>query len=153
MGLTQAELEVNFAPHLRETALKFRLNEKELLERIQNYYGGFSFDGQTLVCNPFSIQRFFGDGEFKTYWPLSGFDAFIRKLYQYRKLKGIKFSGCRASSDFVYSPGEIWEPSSVGFLYQAGFLTLRKTKDDFYTLDYPNSEVRSALSALGPDIP
>ncbi|MDR1167024.1 MAG: hypothetical protein LBO66_14370 [Deltaproteobacteria bacterium] len=38
--------------------------------------------------------------------------------------------------------------SPAGFLYQAGYLTLRKDEQGVYFLDFPNFEVRSALEAL-----
>jgi hypothetical protein len=59
-----------------------------------------------------------------------------------------EFSGLRISSDFADSPGEIGSTPPAGFLYQAGYLTLRKDDQGSYSLDYPNFEVRAALSAL-----
>jgi hypothetical protein len=52
LGLTQEELEGNFAPYIKKTAEKLRMSEKELLTRIRDYYDGFSFDWETKVCNP-----------------------------------------------------------------------------------------------------
>jgi hypothetical protein len=50
------------------------------------------------------------------------------------------------SRNFASSPGEVEKTSPEGFLYQAGYLTLRKAGDGEFTLDYPNFEVLSALS-------
>jgi hypothetical protein len=151
MGLTQEELEVNFAPHLIATAKQLRSDEKELLEQIRNYYDGFSFDGTTRVYNPFSTLLFFGDREFKKYWPLSGSNTFIRKFLKDQELTVEQFSGIAIDRDFADSPGEIGATTPEGFLYQAGYLTLRKDSQGAYTLDYPNFEVRAALSALFMD--
>jgi hypothetical protein len=148
MGLTQEELEVNFAPYIKETARKLRMGEKELLTHIRDYYDGFSFDGMTRVYNPFSALLFFSKGAFKKYWSWSGSNAFIRKFLKDRKLTVEEFSGLRISSDFADSPGEIGSTPPAGFLYQAGYLTLRKDDRGSYSLDYPNFEVRAALSAL-----
>jgi hypothetical protein len=35
-----------------------------------------------------------------------------------------------------------------GFLYQAGYLTIRERKGSIYELDYPNTEVLNSMSAL-----
>jgi hypothetical protein len=123
MGLTQEELEVNFSPHLIATAQKLRLNEKELLERIQEYYDSFSFVGVIRVYNPFSALLFFGDREFKKYWALSGSNTFIRKFLKDQELTAEQFSGITADRDFADSPGEIRVAPPEGFLYQAGYLT------------------------------
>jgi hypothetical protein len=148
MGLTQEELEVNFAPYIKETAQKLRMEEKELLTHIREYYDGFSFDGMTRVYNPFSTLLFFSNSEFKKYWSRSGSNTFIRKFLKDRKLTVEEFSGLRISNDFADSPGEIGTTPPAGFLYQAGYLTLRKDDMGSYSLDYPNFEVRAALSAL-----
>ncbi|MDR1084003.1 MAG: ATP-binding protein [Deltaproteobacteria bacterium] len=148
MGLTQEELEVNFAPYIKATAQKMRMDENELLDHIRDYYDGFSFDGETRVYNPFSTLLFFSKGAFKKYWPWSGSNTFIRKFLKDKKLTVEEFSGLRISSDFADSPGEIGSTPPAGFLYQAGYLTLRKDNLGSYSLDYPNFEVRAALSAL-----
>jgi hypothetical protein len=50
--------------------------------------------------------------------------------------------------DFASDPGEIDETPPEGFLYQAGYLTLRYKDDMEFVLDYPNREIRSSLSTL-----
>ncbi|MDR1086262.1 MAG: ATP-binding protein [Deltaproteobacteria bacterium] len=148
MGLTQKELEINFAPYIKSTAKQLRLSEKELLEHIRDYYDGFSFDGRTRVYNPFSALLFFEDREFNNYWMESGSNGLIRKFLLDKKLTVEEFSGLRVSKNFARMPGEIGATPPEGFLFQAGYLTLRKGSDGSYTLDYPNFEVRTALSAL-----
>jgi hypothetical protein len=68
-----------------------------------------------------------------------------------------QFRGFEVSRDFASYPGEIVNATAASFLYQAGYLSLRPGLADDYSLDYPNHEVRSAMSALltqnmlGPD--
>ncbi|MDR1085669.1 MAG: PD-(D/E)XK nuclease domain-containing protein [Deltaproteobacteria bacterium] len=81
----------------------------------------------------------------------SGFNGFIRKILLDKKLTVEEFSGVRADKNFAGTPGEIAAAPPKGFLYQAGYLTLREGSDGFCTLDYPNFEVRSALAALFMD--
>ncbi|MDR1086149.1 MAG: hypothetical protein LBP22_15145 [Deltaproteobacteria bacterium] len=82
----------------------------------------------------------------------SGSDGLIRKFLKDKELAAEEFSGLRTTKNFARTPGETGSAPPKGFLYQAGYLTLRK--DDSRgacTLDYPNFEVRPALSALFMD--
>ncbi|MDR1109451.1 MAG: AAA family ATPase, partial [Deltaproteobacteria bacterium] len=64
VGFTQEELENSFRPFARRMADALDLGENVLLDKIRDYYDGFSFDGETRVYNPFSTMNFFGDMEF-----------------------------------------------------------------------------------------
>jgi hypothetical protein len=81
----------------------------------------------------------------------SGSNGLIRKFLNDRKLTAEEFSGLKTTINFARSPGETGAAPPKGFLYQAGYLTLRKDSRGTCTLDYPNFEVRSALSALFMD--
>ncbi|MDR0620936.1 MAG: AAA family ATPase, partial [Deltaproteobacteria bacterium] len=154
VGFTQEELENNFRPFIRQTAEKFQLSEPELLAKIQEYYNGFSFDGKMRLYNPQSMLNFFKDMEFDNYWMKSGSKTLIREMMKDKNLMVELFSGLQVTRDFVNEPGEIDNTSPEGFLYQAGYLTLRKDPDfeSSYFLDYPNFEVRSSMSKLFMDI-
>jgi hypothetical protein len=151
MGLTQDELERNFTPHVVATAEQLKMGEVELLNHIRDYYDGFSFDGETRVYNPFSTLLFFEKRKFKKYWIESGSNGLIRKFLKDQNLVLDDFSGLKITEDFVSSPGEIGSTPPAGFLYQAGYLTLRKDDQGSFSLDYPNLEVRAALAALFTD--
>jgi hypothetical protein len=148
MGYSQEELETNFGPFIRRTASRFGLDDSELLRRIQDYYDGFSFDGETRLYNPFSVLNFFGDMRFNNYWMESGSDSLIREMLRDKGLTVGQFRNFPTNEDFVRSPGEIDAIPPEGFLYQAGYLTLRKNGDSSFSLDYPNFEVRSSMSRL-----
>jgi hypothetical protein len=148
MGYTQEELETNFVPFIRRTANRLGLDDSELLRRIQDYYDGFSFDGETRLYNPFSVLNLFGDMEFNNYWMESGSDSLIREMLRDKGLTVGQFENYPVKKDFVRSPGEIDAIPPEGFLYQAGYLTLRKNGDSSFSLDYPNFEVRSSMSRL-----
>ncbi|MDR1164513.1 MAG: ATP-binding protein [Deltaproteobacteria bacterium] len=148
MGLTEEELESDFTLYVKDTAEGLKIEEAELLNRIRDYYDGFSFDGETRVYNPFSTLLFFKKRKFNKYWVESGSNGLIRKFLKDKNLVLDDFSGLEVSADFASSPGEIGSTPPEGFLYQAGYLTLRKDSRGDYSLDYPNFEVRSALSAL-----
>jgi hypothetical protein len=101
MGLTQEEPEVNFAPYIKATAQKMRMDENKLLDHIREYYDGFSFDGMTRVYNPFSALLFFSKSEFKKYWSWYGSNTFIRKFL---KDKNSQLKSFPALGSAVISP-------------------------------------------------
>jgi hypothetical protein len=148
MGYTHEELETVFAPYIARAARKFQITPEEMTEEIRRYYNGFSFDGETLVYNPFSTLGFFSETEFNNYWVESGSTSFIREFLRDRKLTVEQFRGLPVDRNFARMPGEIEQTPPEGFLYQSGYLTLRKAGPDDFTLDYPNFEVLSSLSAF-----
>ncbi|MDR1110559.1 MAG: ATP-binding protein [Deltaproteobacteria bacterium] len=148
MGLTQEELERYFSHHVRKTARERGVGESELLGQIREYYHGFSFDGKTRLYNPFSTLSFFGEGEFDDFWMESGSNAIVRNFLKDKTLTVDQFQDIEVNRQFARSPGEIGATPPHGFLYQAGYLTLRAKGGALYGLDYPNLEVRSAISTL-----
>jgi hypothetical protein len=145
MGYTHQELEANFVSYLGIIAEINKISVGELLEKMRHYYDGFSFDGETKLYNPFSLQFFFSYGEFDNYWVTSGSSSIIENLLRDEKLTVEQFEGVKVTRNFAREPGEIDQTPPEGFLYQAGYLTLRKT-DDRFCLEYPNFEVRASLS-------
>jgi hypothetical protein len=148
MGYTQKELEDYFAPYINSTALKLQISEESLLEKIRDYYNGFSFDGDVKLYNPFSILNFFWAEKFRNFWMLSGSNRFIRKFLKDKAVTADEFQGKEVDSDFASAPGDIDATEPHGFLYQAGYLTLRTGGKLAYTLSYPNLEVRESISKL-----
>jgi hypothetical protein len=65
-----------------------------------------------------------------------------------RNLTVEQFRNFPISKDFSKSPGDVDSTPPEGFLYQCGYLTLRKGISDDLSLDYPNTEVLYSMSAL-----
>ncbi|MDR1081833.1 MAG: ATP-binding protein [Deltaproteobacteria bacterium] len=148
MGYTQDELTDNFGDFITKSAKKFKINESELLLKLRDYYNGFSFDGDTKLYNPFSINYFFLNNKFSNYWFQSGSEKIIKKFLLEKALTVDQFQDFEVDAHFAENPGEIDTASPAGFLYQAGYLTLRSKGDGQYALDYPNLEIRQSLSSL-----
>ncbi|MDR1040136.1 MAG: PD-(D/E)XK nuclease domain-containing protein [Deltaproteobacteria bacterium] len=75
-------------------------------------------------------------------------NTLVKKFLKDKALVAEQFEGLVVSREFARTPGEIDATSPEGFLYQAGYLTLRSKGGDLFNLDYPNFEVRSAISTL-----
>jgi hypothetical protein len=147
-GLTEEEIRKYFPEHIDETAKELKISPAELLERMRAYYDGFCFDGIHRLYNPFSTLYFFKAMEFNNYWMESGTPAVIAKYLKERNLTVEQFRRFPASKDFLRMPGDMDATPPEGFLYQAGYLTIREGTVDDFALDYPNTEVLNAMSAL-----
>ncbi|MDR1312728.1 MAG: ATP-binding protein [Deltaproteobacteria bacterium] len=148
MGYTHEELKANFAHFITHTALEFKTSEEVLINKIKDYYDGFSFDGKNEVYNPFSVISFFAEKEFGNFWMESGSNTVVRKFLRDKALTVDQFQGQKMKYSRARAPGEIDATSPAGFLYQSGYLTLRAKVEGAYLLDYPNTEVREAISTL-----
>ncbi|GBU22002.1 ATPase AAA [Fibrobacteres bacterium R8-0-B4] len=148
LGYTEEELVENFGEHLESGAKNLGCSVDELVERMRLYYNGFCFDGVTKVYNPFSALNFLTDFEFMNYWMNSASPKIIADYMKDRSLTVEQFRGMQVSRMFVDSPGEMETAPPEGFLYQAGYLTLREGVSGDFSLDYPNTEVLESMSRL-----
>ncbi|MDR1036095.1 MAG: ATP-binding protein [Deltaproteobacteria bacterium] len=148
MGYTQEELEKYFAPFLSLTALKFGMSEDNLLDKMKDYYNGFSFDGKQLLYNPFSVLNFFDTKKFSNFWMESGSERYVRKFLSDKAITTEQYQDFGVNSSFARAPGDIETTEPHGFLYQAGYLTLREGSNFDYNLRYPNVEVRESIAKL-----
>jgi hypothetical protein len=117
---------------------------------MRGYYNGFSFDDEVSASlyNPYSTLSFFAEKKWYNYWMDSGRTKVIADYMKNRHLTVEQFRNLSISIDFAKSPGEMESAPPYGFLYQCGYLTLRPGTNDDLSLDYPNTEVLNAMSAL-----
>jgi hypothetical protein len=148
MGYNHEELKTNFATFITASALMLETSDEDLLGKIRYFYEGFSFDGAHKLYNPFSILSFFRTSKFGNFWMESGSNTLVRKFFRDKALAADQFQGMEVNYSFASAPGEIDATSPAGFLYQAGYLTLRLKRGELYSLDYPNAEVREAISTM-----
>ena len=148
-GYTQQELEHYFDNWLKAMAENKKIDTKEIVARLKNYYDGFCFDGIKRLYNPFSILSFFETGEFKNYWYESGSPSFMvnwmkeHHIQDPEEYRHIVVNG----NDFI-SIQEIEQADAASLLYQSGYLTIEKKEEQLLTLDYPNKEVMNSLSSM-----
>ena len=148
VGYTQHEIETYFSFWIDKATNKFNITSNELLNNLNLYYDGFSFDGVTRVYNPFSILNFFKKNEFDDYWYKSGSSTFIVNwLKEHSIFEPEQYRHIEVARNFTDSQ-EIENADPKSFLFQSGYLTIEKIKDNNFILDYPNYEVRSAISRV-----
>ena len=150
VGYTQKELEDNFSEWIDKIALKKSMNKQKVLDKIKEYYDGFSFDGITRVYNPFSVLKFFGEGKFRNYWYDSCTPSFLAKYFKEHKIQDSDgYRHLKVQSNFT-NASEIEQATPESFLFQTGYLTIEKWDDDKdeITLDFPNKEVKDMLNVV-----
>ena len=147
-GYTQEELEHYFTEYLDVFAAKYNMSKEELLDAIRHWYNGFSWDGKTMVYNPYSTLLFFDKLEFSNYWFSSGTPTFLIEILKKRNnLKPILEPITSDSS--IFNSFDPFSISEIALLFQTGYLTVKNKEftnfQYLYTLDIPNNEVKDSL--------
>ena len=149
-GYTEAEIIQYFPDYLEETASEMNITTDKLIERMRNYYNGFSFDylAKARLYNPYSTLTFFAMKEWLNFWIDTGRPKVIADYLKNRHLTVEQFRNMPISIEYARSPGDVDTALPEGFLYQCGYLTLRPGISDELSLDYPNTEVLNSMSRL-----
>lgn len=153
-GISQAELEANFSPYIKNLAAAAGFSESECLEELRRMYDGYHFSSSDDgMYNPYSLLHCFDENDFGSYWFESGTPTFlIKKLesanYDIRNFDEEPKVTESALKD--YRP-ENTDPTPL--FYQSGYLTIKKWnhRQRTYKLGFPNAEVKYGfLEALAP---
>jgi predicted DNA-binding ribbon-helix-helix protein len=145
-GINQTQLEQYFSNELDSIAEEKGITKDELLAQIKSWYNGYTWDLRTRVYNPFSLLLFFAHyGEFRSFWFDTGAPYFL--INQLRKRKLFDISQIKATSSTLTS-FDVAHLNTTCLLFQTGYLTPTHYDPEvgIYTLEYPNKEVRHALS-------
>ncbi|MDD6929200.1 MAG: AAA family ATPase [Treponema sp.] len=148
-GISQEELEVNFAPEIEAMAKKNGYSKEECLAELKKNYDGYHFSKkiQNDIYNPFSLLKAFSDLSFGSYWFSTGTPTFLTKMmldmsFDYKTLEeGIDVDS-RSLEEYRLNSTE-----PVPLLYQTGYLTIKNYEKDFdsYTIGVPNEEVKFGM--------
>jgi len=147
VGLTKEEIDENFKEYIEETCKILNLSSSAFHEKLKFWYNGYSWDCKKFVYNPFSILRFFVDKAFENFWFATGTPTF---LVDFIRNKGIQAQDIenRTVDSIFFDKFDIEKIDIISLMFQTGYLTI-KSRDEygFYTLDYPNEEVRNSFSS------
>ncbi|MDD5393249.1 MAG: AAA family ATPase [Thiothrix sp.] len=143
LGYTQTELEHYFTPYMPETEQYLEITRPALLEKIREWYNGYTWDLRTSVYNPYSILSFFQAQAFRNFWFESGTPTFLPKLMRRDKVYRLdKFK----IDDLGLGNYDLDRLQLIPVMFQTGYLTLQsQDKYGMYWLDYPNREVRRSM--------
>ena len=148
-GISQEELEANFAPEIENMAEKNGYKKEECLAELKKNYDGYHFsqDVNTDIYNPFSLLKAFSDLNFGSYWFSTGTPTFLTKMmldmnFDYKALEeGVEVS-LRTLENYRLTSSE-----PLPMLYQTGYATIKSYDKEFrsFFLGVPNEEVKYGL--------
>lgn len=147
-GYTHQDLKDYFQDGIEKLAEKEELSKAEIIQKIEHWYDGFSWDGKTFVYNPFSFLQLMHKQQFANYWFETGTPTFLIKLlskdqkYQVENL----IVGENAFNTYNFR-----QLSYVSLMLQTGYLTIKekiKDEDNYYRINYPNHEVKVAFNEM-----
>jgi hypothetical protein len=147
-GYTEKEIQNVFSERIELVKKKLNITENLFWEKLARYYNGYSWDGEHFVYNPLSILKFLKNkGKFIPYWMETGSPEFIIRYSEDKKFDITDFEQLKVSISFL-SKRDIDSASPESFLTQAGYLTIKKSEEESYVLDFPNEEVRRSFCEL-----
>ena len=151
-GITADELARYFDKETDDMAKELECPKQEMLAELKKYYDGYHFSKRMAdVYNPFSILNALMKKELGSYWFASGTPTYLMRLID-RNRTNIQEILDRQyeSSYFMDYKADVEDP--LAMIYQSGYLTIKGYEkvesSNFYTLDYPNTEVRKGFVAL-----
>ena len=118
-------------------------------EEVRAWYNGYHWRGGEKVYNPFDILLLFRSREFRAHWYETGTPTFLFETMLERGVSPLELENREADVDLL-STFDVGNISVDALLFQTGYLTIkgetREGAETFYTLDYPNLEVRHSLN-------
>lgn len=147
IGITQEELESNFAEEINE----LQMADSDILQDLRTWYNGYSWNkGKDKVYNPFSLLNFMADKEFKNYWFQTGTPSFLIKEVQENPeftFSKEEFKVGEEALNDLFGKNEGKHMNPVTLMFQTGYLTIKSynPEDREYVLDYPNREVKESV--------
>jgi len=148
-GINQAELLTYFDNYIQSTSAHFNTTNEELLENIQSWYGGYSWNGKTKLYNPSSIMSLFTQKRFGSFGFATSTPTFLVKATRNKHINPDDFEQVKVYSTF-FNEFSTTELDMAGLLFQAGYLTIKKIeykrRQPNYLLSYPNKEMYIAFT-------
>ena len=154
LGYTETEVQVYFSEYLERAASRLGLTISTVCERLQENYGGFSFDfeGQTRVFCPWSVLNFllYPQMGFLNYWELNGGQPTALIQYVINRAKSFPISVSQTKAvrlSELSTACRFDEMSLEALLTQTGYLTIKEvTTNQYAVLGYPNQEVALSMA-------
>ena len=147
-GFTKDEVICNFSEHLSELADNNAITKSALMDTMSSIYGGYHFSSGLIgACNPFSVCNALANLRLNSYWIASGSNEMLFKVLRKFINEIPELDNCLIDSDYLeMSDVNMNDPKL--FLYQSGYLTIKKVVGSSYMLGYPNREVRNAMFCM-----
>lgn len=145
-GITEQEIAENFKPELARMAEVNVWTLQETHDKLKNYYDGYHFSRRNMIdiYNPFSLINALDTQELGNFWAASGATSMIAKFVDNIELRLSLFENCPIMRN-ILELSDVTGGGAELFLYQSGYLTIKKSDEFGYILGFPNEEVKQAL--------
>ena len=145
-GFTEAEIRQYCMGGLEDLAEKEGKTIDQVMEKIKDWYNGFSWNAIDFVYNPYSTMLLMHKHVFDDYWFSSGTPTFLVKLIN--KDLQYNFEDLRVSKA-NYDWHDLKNLDYISIMLQTGYLTFKEDLgDDYFKASYPNKEVEKAFSKM-----
>lgn len=149
-GYSQSELEHYFSEGIQKLADENGLTRQRCLERVKEWYDGFSWDGENFLYNPFSTLQLLASSQFSNYWFATGTPTFLVRMMTERheyQLENIKVR------PQVFDTYNLRKLDYKSLLLQTGYLSVKaramtEGMVDYYTVSFPNKEVKESFNEM-----
>ncbi len=137
-----------FSEQLSELADNYAITKSALMDTMSSIYDGYHFSRSLVgVYNPFSVCNALANLRLNSYWIASGSNEMLLKVLRKFINEIPELDNCLIDSDYLeMSDVNMNDPKL--FLYQSGYLTIKKVVGSSYMLGYPNREVRNAMFGM-----
>jgi hypothetical protein len=146
LGYTEEEIKKYYNKYLEKAGARLKLSESALMEKIKEWYNGYSWDGENFVYNPYSVLSFLSAKKFKNYWFKTGTPTFLVKTIK-ESGKKINESINKMVDENIFDKYDIDNLNITAIMFQTGYLTIKNydLEKNRYILDFPNKEVRESF--------
>jgi len=150
-GYTDLEVNRYFFEYMQAWAKQKQMSYEELRTEIKKWYNGYCFAPDAIsVYNPFSLMKALKERNFKNFWFESGTPTFLIDQFK-KESRQIEYQ-MLTLEDISISEGtlgifDVGKTPLTTLMFHTGYLTITGYNDihRWYTLGYPNQEVKKAL--------
>ena len=145
-GITEQEISDNFQPELEKMSKVNGWTLEETHNKLKDYYDGYHFseDNMVDIYNPFSLINALAASKLRNFWAQSGATSMLPKFVDNMELRLEHLNNCFIDRDTLET-SDVTGGGAELFLYQTGYLTIKDSDCETYTLGFPNEEVKKAL--------
>ncbi|MCI5223389.1 MAG: hypothetical protein D3924_12120 [Candidatus Electrothrix sp. AR4] len=146
IGYTEAEIVTYYSDYLELLANKFKISQEQLLEKIKDWYNGYSWDGIQFLFNPYSVINLFYAKAFRNFWFETGTPTFLINKWKESDHK-LNRSMNKLVNESEFNKYDIEHINITAVMFQTGYLTIKAIdyEENKYVLDFPNKEVRDSF--------
>ncbi|MBU3854234.1 MAG: AAA family ATPase, partial [Candidatus Paraprevotella stercoravium] len=132
-GITQEEIDRNFAEPIAAMAVEYQCTPEEMRLRLKQQYDGYHFSKRlTDIYNPFSLLNALDRMSVDNYWFSTGTPTYLIRLLSHFKENMNELTGkYYPPEEFIDYKADVERP--LPMIYQSGYLTVKAYDRDFNT--------------------